>query len=154
VLLPDGHIPHDYKDFLRATNGRSVDEVDICNAENVRKVDCELFPSNKISRFKEIDRIPFGRDFTCIRIGGEEPFDPVALIPPLTKIPILDRFEQAYENATDWQKQIYERAALDVYGGIQKLRSTTWLCIGINTVYAQMDIYSTSSRVSGINGWR
>jgi hypothetical protein len=42
---------------------------------------------------------------------------------------ILERFEKAYTAAETRGKREYDRGALDVYGGIERLRRMEWLCV-------------------------
>lgn len=137
-MLPDGHLPEDYTTFLRTTNGiqtepkdpsglfASIDEVGDDGRPFPYDMNWTLFPYQYTS-FEGIDNISLG-DYSCFSIGmgGDEGQN--ILIPPSSVKPVLERFEGVYVRASEAQKRVYERAAVDVYGGLDRLRRVEWLC--------------------------
>ncbi|KAG9190538.1 hypothetical protein G6011_08626 [Alternaria panax] len=138
VALPNEKLPGDYKDFLRASNG--IDEDLFFRAEDVTAdgrwmvdLNYTLFPTegNEYLTYgaeRDFDEIELG-DYTCITIGTGDHEGNVTLIPPTSVRPVIGRFEKAYAEASEANKKVYERAALDIYGGIEELRKLEWLCI-------------------------
>jgi hypothetical protein len=138
IALPSGKLPDDYKDFLRASNG--IDEDLFFSTEDVTTdgrwmVDMEytLFSieGNKYLLYGQdgdFDDIKLG-EYTCFTVGTGDHEGNVTLIPPTSVGPVIDSFEKAYAEASDTNKKVYERAALDTYGGIEGLRALEWLCI-------------------------
>lgn len=74
------------------------------------------------------DEIPLG-DFTGFSAGAGGDEGQILLISPSSVKCILETFETAYAAANMRGKREYERGALDVYGGIERLRNMEWLCI-------------------------
>ncbi|EDU42066.1 SMI1-KNR4 domain containing protein [Pyrenophora tritici-repentis] len=142
-MLPNGKLPEDYKEFLRISNGYfpegNPDSGLLFSQEEVGTADCtflcddsmdlgfSLFPYDYTS-IQGIDNIQLGH-FDCftIGIGGDE--GTVILIPPTSVKPAIEAFEAAYAGASEENKRIYERGALDLYGGVDELRKLEWLCI-------------------------
>ncbi|CAA9964911.1 hypothetical protein PTNB29_07066 [Pyrenophora teres f. teres] len=86
-----------------------------------------LFPYVYTS-IRGIDNIQLGHfDCFAIGIGGDE--GTVILIPPTSVKPAVEAFEAAYASANKENKRLYERGALDLYGGIDEVRKLEWLCI-------------------------
>jgi hypothetical protein len=146
VMLPWGKLPEDYKDFLRASNGFPADGSLFSPADEVAPddelvPDCDwlhdmeytLFPDDReyihgSDPDQELDNIPLG-EYTCFTIGTGDREGVVTLIPPNSVRPIVERFEKAYAEANEQIKRVYERAALDLYGGLANLRKLEWLCL-------------------------
>jgi len=138
VALPGGKLPDDYKDFLRASNG--IDEDLFFNAEDVdtsgswmHDMSYTLFPDEADGHLlhgsdRDFDEIELG-DYACFTIGTGDGEGNVTLIPPASVRPIVERFEKVYAQASEANKRVYERAALDLYGGIDQVRNFEWLCI-------------------------
>ncbi|KAF2829136.1 hypothetical protein CC86DRAFT_318193 [Ophiobolus disseminans] len=145
VMLPGKQLPDDYKDFLRTSNGivcldvgeeggYSFSPTDEVTTEGAWMHDMEytLFPSCDpnftYGEDKDFDNIPLG-EYACFTIGTGDGEGNVTLIPPESVTPIIERFEKAYAEANDQNRKVYERAALDLYGGVEQLRKLEWLCI-------------------------
>ncbi|KAI4612450.1 hypothetical protein J4E80_007183 [Alternaria sp. BMP 0032] len=138
VALPGGKLPDDYKDFLRASNGideaifYSTDEVNTSGSW-MHDMDYTLFPNENNGHLlhgsdRDFDEIELG-DYACFTIGTGDGEGNVTLIPPASVKPIVEKFEKVYAEANGGNKRVYERAALDLYGGIDQLRALEWLCI-------------------------
>jgi hypothetical protein len=145
-MLPWGKLPEDYKDFLRASNGFPADGSLFSPADEVAPADelvsdCDwmhdmeytLFPEGREYTHgsdpdQELDHIPLA-DYTCFTIGTGDREGNVMLIPPNSVRPIVERFEEAYAVASEHNKRVYERAALDLYSGLENLRKLEWLCL-------------------------
>ncbi|KAF1846545.1 uncharacterized protein K460DRAFT_386735 [Cucurbitaria berberidis CBS 394.84] len=139
-ILTDEHLPDDYKDFLRQSNGFYVDEpadstglfydtemVGTDDTDFLQDMDFTLFPYEYTS-VTEIDNIPLN-NFVCFSIGAGGDEGQVVLIPPSSVKPVLEAFEKTYADASEVNKRYYERAALDLYGGLEALRQVEWLCV-------------------------
>ena len=139
LMLPDKAIPDDYEQFLRTSNGFEVQEGDetgiFCGAEQVgdndvthlRELEYTLFPYG-YTELDGIDNIDLG-DFSAFNIGPGGDEGNVVLIPPSSVKSMVEAFEIAYAEASEKHKRLYERAALDLYGGIEAVRALEWLCV-------------------------
>jgi len=143
VMLPGKQLPDDYKDFLRASNGIqfAFNEEDVFfAAEDVEpegawmhNLDYTLFPSVTDYTYgsdedEVLEEIPLG-EYTCFTIGTGDGEGNVTLIPPESVRPVVEKFEKVYADASERNKRVCERAALDLYGGLDQLRKLEWLCI-------------------------
>ncbi|PSN61783.1 hypothetical protein BS50DRAFT_680715 [Corynespora cassiicola Philippines] len=133
--------PEDYKEFLRITNGfYSGDQptgqtsifhghagVDRSAEDVIGGYDYTLFP-NLIDIDDNVTDVPL--DFPhCVTIGagGDEGY--ICLIEPESVRETLAEFEKAYAEAGVREKRMYEFAAMDLYGGVEKLRETEWMVV-------------------------
>ncbi|KAI4641175.1 hypothetical protein J4E93_008054 [Alternaria ventricosa] len=138
VALLNGKLPDDYQEFLRASNGIGKDI--FFGADDVNQTGCwildngyNLFPF----RYKDYHQHDEEDELDLIRltvypefvIGTGEIYGTVRFIPPTWTRPFVKKFEKAYAEADESKKRLYERAALDMYGGIEQLRATEWLCV-------------------------
>jgi hypothetical protein len=143
-LLPGGALPDDYKEFLRVTNGfwsdiyqdepnnsgnlfygtEGIDTSDDCLW--VRDLDFTLFP-RELTNVSE-DEIALG-EFTGFSIGTGGDEGSAILIPPSSVKQILESFEEVHAAANARGRRELEREALDLYGGIERLRNMEWLCV-------------------------
>lgn len=143
-LLPGGALPEDYKEFLHITNGfwsdnyqdepnnpgnlfygiEGIDTSDDCLW--VRDLNFTLFPSELTN--VSGDEIELG-EFTGFSVGAGGDEGSAILIPPSSVKLILERFEEVYAGADARGKRERERGALDLYGGIERLRKMEWLCV-------------------------
>ena len=64
-------------------------------------------------------------------IGSGDGEGTVVLLSPESVRPVIESFEKAYATASEVNKRVYERAALDIYEGIEHLRALQWLVIEI-----------------------
>ncbi|KAH6875221.1 hypothetical protein BKA58DRAFT_117671 [Alternaria rosae] len=138
VALPGEKLPDDYKDFLRASNGIeedlffSTEEVDTSGSW-MHDMSYTLFPDEADGHLlhgsdRDIEEIELG-EYACFTIGTGDHEGNVTLIPPASVRPIVEKFEKVYAQASETNKTVYERAAFDLYGGIDQLRALEWLCI-------------------------
>ena len=133
-------LPKDYEDFLRVSNGFYVTEPDDQTSifygstavgwdETI--VDCgvkvELLPYmyTCIDLMDEFDW-PSARAIS-LGAGGDE--GAIWLLDHNAVREALEIFERVYEAAPESVKRIYERAARDLYGGIEEMRNLEWLVI-------------------------
>ncbi|KAI4950380.1 hypothetical protein J4E91_004262 [Alternaria rosae] len=137
VTLLNGKLPDDYQEFLRASNGIGKDI--FFGADDVDQTGCwmldngyTLFPLEYKDYHQHeeenLDHITLGV-YPEFVIGTGEIYGTVRLIPPTWTRSIVERFEKAYAEADESNQRLYERAALDMYGGIEQLRATEWLCV-------------------------
>ncbi|KAH7398499.1 hypothetical protein BKA66DRAFT_453234 [Pyrenochaeta sp. MPI-SDFR-AT-0127] len=138
-MLPDKHLPEDYKDFLRTSNGFETDANDQCGifygVEYVGTTDVLFFHDMDFTLFpyeytsvSGTDNVSLGK-FRCFSIGAGGDEGEVILIPPSSVKPVLEAFEVVYAKASEQNKRMYDRAAVDLYGGLEALRNLEWLCI-------------------------
>ncbi|KAJ4379553.1 hypothetical protein N0V86_004734 [Didymella sp. IMI 355093] len=143
-LLDGEALPEDYKEFLRITNGfwsdryhdqpnnpgnlfygiQGIDTSDDCLW--VHDLDFTLLPWEVTHTFQ--DEIALG-DFTGFSVGAGGDEGSAILIPPSSMKDILERFDEVYAAADTRGKKVLERGALDLYGGIERLRKMEWLCV-------------------------
>lgn len=138
-MLPNKQLPDDYKSFLLTSNGFqqepddasnifcSIDSVGDADVAWLHDMDFELLPYDFTSQ-SDVDNIALG-DFTTFSIGAGGDEGHILLIPPTSVKPVVAKFEDAYARANEHDKRMYERAAMDMYGGIDKLRKLEWLCL-------------------------
>ncbi|OAL54535.1 hypothetical protein IQ07DRAFT_596036 [Pyrenochaeta sp. DS3sAY3a] len=138
-MLPNKQLPDDYKSFLLTSNGFqqepddasnifcSIDSVGDADVVWLHDMDFELLPYDFTSQ-SDVDNIALG-DFTTFSIGAGGDEGHILLIPPTSVKPVVAKFEEAYARANEHDKRMYERAAMDMYGGIDKLRELEWLCL-------------------------
>ncbi|KAF1993518.1 hypothetical protein P154DRAFT_625377 [Amniculicola lignicola CBS 123094] len=137
-------LPDDYKDFLHTTNGYYISDAD----PNELKV---FFESSAVSRdFSDVlpdiltfilpsfHNLPF-EDFEFIDMpdlnakrfhigaGGDEGY--IFLIEPPFAQQVVERFDAAYAKADQRRRYVYDKLAVDAFGGIEKLRRAEWLCV-------------------------
>jgi len=150
VVLPGKKLPEDYKDFLHQSNGFDLERNLFSSAEDVESADVDwlhelnytLFPNDSEWTYgsdfdQDLDNISMG-EYTCIKIGTGDSDGDAFLVPPSSVRPMIVRFEKAYAKASPWNKKVYERAAIDLYGGLEKLKSLEWLCLEYqDSVYEQ-----------------
>ncbi|KAJ4350716.1 hypothetical protein N0V95_004502 [Ascochyta clinopodiicola] len=139
-LLPEDSLPQDYRDFLRVINGfylhgpddqgclfYGTEGIDASDDQlGIHDLDFLLFPYNMTSLSG--DEIEMG-EFRGFSIGACGDEGQALLIPRSSIEPTLKWFERVYAQADTRRKREYERGALDIYGGIDQLRSIEWLCI-------------------------
>lgn len=138
VALLNGKLPDDYQEFLRASNGIGKDI--FFGADDVDQTGCwmldnghTLFPFEYKDYHQDdeeeyLDHITLGV-YPEFVIGTGEIYGTVRFIPPTWTRSIVERVEKAYTEANESKKKLYERAALDMYGGIEQLRAMEWLCV-------------------------
>lgn len=138
IILPEKELPEDYKDFLRVSNGLSMRQDSYQNlvlhsiervtkgAKWLHSLDYQLFPH--AYAMEGVNYISLA-EFTCFIIGfGNGEFQ-VILIPPSSVKPVVQRFEKIYEEAKEEHKKVYDRVALEIYGGLDKVWALEWLCV-------------------------
>ncbi|KAF2129388.1 hypothetical protein P153DRAFT_340190 [Dothidotthia symphoricarpi CBS 119687] len=140
AMQADEQLPEDYKAFLLTSNGFcapgegdnpgaiffDIEGVANHDIQFLEDYEFELF-SNALHSEDISDNILFGdiKGFT-IGAGGDE--GDIVLFSPTTVKPMLEAFEKVYATASDRERRAYERAAVSLYGGIEKLRGVEWLC--------------------------
>ncbi len=139
-LLPDKHLPDDYKEFLRITDGLQTkrrdqtgiffdaETVGTDDADHLHDMDFTLLPYDYTTLDDDMDNISLG-SFNCFSIGYGGDEGTIAMIPPSSVRPVLQAFEKAYAVASEKNKRLYERAATDLYGGLDAVRALEWLVV-------------------------
>lgn len=142
------HLPEDYTTFLKSTNGFHPDinkppyinflhDVDGIlqdeRPELVREMSqwtLNLFPHEYSAHPNDgFDNIPLTDKASIFTIGEGGDEGNVWLVEPQSVKKALEKFEEAYKHASERNRRIYESAALDLYGGLERLRACEWLVI-------------------------
>lgn len=139
-------LPEDYEEFLRTTDGFYPGE-DFASQESIfygtagierdelgesflEVLEFEIFPyAYTIIADETFDNIKLPdaiRTFS-IEAGGDEGY--IWLIEPESVKEVLEVFEAKYKGASERDKRMYERAALGLYGGLERLRGLEWLVV-------------------------
>ncbi|KAF2500214.1 hypothetical protein BU16DRAFT_614001 [Lophium mytilinum] len=133
-------LPEDYKSFLRVSNGFYVDTPDDNCGEFygasavewddgfIADIEPELLPNDYNTYSEEMDaiQVPDPKGFS-ISAGGDE--GNVWLVHPKCLEAALEAFEETYKNASEKHQRLYERAAQDLYGGLDEMRNMEWLVV-------------------------
>lgn len=131
-------LPDDYENFLRITNGFQMQSLDSCGLfyatdtisycpSNFDEIEYTLFPLEFTSGI-DLDHISIA-DCVSYDIGAGGDEGNVLIVPAPAVKPVLAAFEEAYAAASVTQKLIYERAARDLFGGIEELRRVEELMV-------------------------
>lgn len=158
LLEANTHLPEDYKDFLRVTNGLDNDDeehlpliflptekvgIQTSEMQFLREQNWTLFPSSFISPTRKINLIPFGHSFRAIHIGGNPTDSPLILVPPSSTAPILAAFREQYAKAWDKEKHMYDRAVLETFGSPRALEDVGWMVVWFNVEYGDASVWAT-----------
>jgi hypothetical protein len=134
-------LPDDYKEFLRVSNGFS-EKHDPLDASGIfygsSCVDWDEFIEDTQ---QGIELLPY--PYTAIDLmdtfewpkaqavslgaGGDE--GQIWLFEPENVKKALEEFERGYKNAPEKDKRVFERGALDLYGGLEEMRKLEWVVI-------------------------
>ena len=137
-------IPDDYRELLKFSNGfypgdDSMDQTGIFYAADVvacdggdvlAAFDYTLFPYEYTDiNFENITLPRDPKDYLALNIGagGDEGY--LCLVLPETTRKVIKNFGEVYQKASEREKRLYERAALDLYGGIDKVWELEWLVV-------------------------
>lgn len=138
-------LPADYAEFLKFSNGfypgddkgdatgifSGIQEIDRENsaADFLADMEFTLFPYSYTTLDEDFNNIQLPEDIKAFSVGpgGDEGY--IWLVEPPSVKKILEDFEEVYERASERDKRMYERAAMDLYGGIEKLRGLEWLAV-------------------------
>ncbi|KAF2738941.1 hypothetical protein EJ04DRAFT_583341 [Polyplosphaeria fusca] len=142
-LASDRHsfkLPAEYVELLKVTNGfypgtNPENQSSIFYGSAAVEHDEEwiadlgfmLFPFEFTNVYLENVDFPDDVHAFSIGAGGDEGY--VLLIEPESTKATLERFEEEYAKASERQKRMYERAAMDLYGGLERLRKMEWLVV-------------------------
>jgi hypothetical protein len=134
-------LPEDYKEFLRISNGFYSQEpndqtsifygiagVESDDTINDCQVGVELLPYEYTS-LKLMHEFEWPELHTAFSIGATGDEGSAWVIPREHIEKGLAEFERVYEKAEERDKRVYEKAALDLYGGVGKMREMEWLVI-------------------------
>jgi hypothetical protein len=134
-------LPEDYKEFLGISNGfysqgpydptaifYGIAGVESDDAISDCQVGVELLPYcyTSLTLMNEFDWPELDKAFSIGATGDEGS----AWVIPREHIEKgLAEFERVYDKAEERDKRVYEKAALDLYGGVDKMRELEWLII-------------------------
>ncbi|KAI9723748.1 MAG: hypothetical protein M1812_001048 [Candelaria pacifica] len=147
--FPDG-LPEDYIEFLKVTNGiYAFDHAD-SNDEIFRPVEklefedgfmpLELLPMGVLSSDIEVDW-PEPDWGLQLGAGGDEGTH--HLYPPHTIKAAIDALDKVYKKAKKDDKKKIEKAAKDLFGGMNQLRKTTCVVFRMYHWAAEVEIFPT-----------
>jgi hypothetical protein len=134
-------LPNDYKEFLGISNGfhdgepksqtsilygTAGVEFDETIADTGAELELLPYCFTSLKLMDEFNWPEIGNTFSIGACGDEGS----AWMIPRSRIEVaLEEFERVYEEAEERDKRIYEKAAMDIYGGIDKMRDMQWLII-------------------------
>lgn len=132
-------LPDDYKEFLRVSNGFSENNdpldmsgifygsscVDWDDLIEETQQGIELLPY-KYTAIDLMDTFKWPKaQAISLGAGGDE--GQIWLFEPKNVKKALEEFERGYENAPEKDKRVFERGALDLYGGLEEMRKLDWV---------------------------
>ena len=135
-------LPEDYITFLKASNGIYVDDPQdqssiFYGAESVDRGDTmddcgvgiELIPYEYLNydMIDAIDWPPTEATYCSLGAAGDEGSS--WLLQPKEVKRGLEAFEEFYSKATESQKCVLRRGAMDLYGGLEEMRKLEWVII-------------------------
>jgi hypothetical protein len=136
LMLPEGSLPEDYKEFLRISNGFYTSSpndpgslfygIEAVGSEEIYSYDFTLFDYGLTLHTNDELHL---ENFTGFPIGAGGDEGQAVLVPPSYVKLILEMFEKAYAAADARSKCYYRMGALDTFGGLERLRSLEWLIV-------------------------
>ncbi|KAF2787091.1 hypothetical protein K505DRAFT_367651 [Melanomma pulvis-pyrius CBS 109.77] len=134
-------LPDDYKEFLRVSNGFSEND-DLLDMDGIfYGSSCVDWDDSIEDTEQGIELLPYS--YTAIDLmdtfewpkaqaislgaGGDE--GNIWLFEPRNVKKALEAFERGYKNAPEKDKRVFERGAIDLYGGLEEMRKLDWVVI-------------------------